>query len=150
MINFNVKLLVVALGLSVLSMSASAQVIISKAALNNSDSATVSIVHPTPVKGDLYLVTPINGKLMFFGNQGKSVSDKVEPYLKNTTFNGSLELFGVSALGVAPGTYTIFEVITTPSGDFLNPSQWQGGLSGLYRADVKINSSSTPAPVTKP
>ncbi|NOT86518.1 MAG: hypothetical protein HOP02_17430 [Methylococcaceae bacterium] len=137
--NFNIKPLVIGAGLSLVTMGVSAQLITSKSVLNKTDSAVISAKFDEAVTGDLYLTTTINGKLVFFADQGKTLTDKALPYQKEGVFNANLDVLTISAQDFPANQYTFYEVITTPGGDPLDFNNWVGGLNGLYSLTVDIN-----------
>lgn len=63
MMEFNIKPLVIALGLSAFSLSASAQWVADKTVLNNADRAVVTVKFDQPIRGDLYLAVSVNGEI---------------------------------------------------------------------------------------
>ena len=138
MIKFNMKPLVIALGLGVISLSASAHLASTRTVLNSTDSAVVTVNFAQPVSGDLYLATNVNGALVFFADQGKALTNKVLPFKSNGVFEGSLKVLDVSALGIPPNQYPLYEVVTAPGADPLNFNNWIGGLGGLHKLNFTI------------
>ncbi|MCX7086909.1 MAG: hypothetical protein NTV00_02525 [Methylococcales bacterium] len=63
MMEFNIKPLVIALGLSVFSLSAAAQWVADKTVLNNADRAVVTVKFDQSIRGDLYLAVSVNGEI---------------------------------------------------------------------------------------
>lgn len=146
MAKFKLKPLIVAVTLSVASFGVAAHLSTSRAVLAQpTDSTVISVNFKPAVSGDLYLATVVNGKLVFFADQGKVLSDTPKPFQKNGVFDGKLDVLNVNALGIPAANYPLYEVVTTPNGDVLNFSNWVGGLGGLHRMNISIG---LPAAVT--
>jgi hypothetical protein len=85
---------------------------------------------PTPVSGDLYLATQINGNFLFFTSGGQ-VTAEVRPFTQGGDYSGQVPLFDFPAEGIAPGRYPLYQVVTHPGTDPLDFNNWMGGLAGL-------------------
>lgn len=146
MIKFKLKPLLAVVTLSAVSFGAVAHLSTSKAVLvKPTDSTVISVNFKPAVSGDLYLATVVNGKLVFFADQGSLLSETPKPFQKNGVFEGKLDILNVKALGIPAARYPLYEVVTTPGGDVLNFSNWVGGLGGLHRMNISIG---LPAAVT--
>ncbi|MEQ1636111.1 MAG: hypothetical protein ABL903_05415 [Methylococcales bacterium] len=140
MIKFNLKPLVIAVSLGALSMNVSAgQLKTTKAVIKGNDTAVISITHDTPVQGDQYLATEINGKLAFFGNKGKSITSHPIPFLANTVLEGEIKALEVNAGNIPADQYPVFAVVTNPGTDPLDFGNWIGGLGALSHVNIAIN-----------
>lgn len=146
MTKFKLKPLIVAVTLSVASFGVAAHLSTSRAVLAQpTDSTVISVNFKPAVSGDLYLATVVNGKLVFFADQGKVLSDTPKPFQKSGVFDGQLDVLNVNALGIPAARYPLYEVVVAPGSDVLNFSNWVGGLGGLHRMNISIG---LPAAVT--
>ncbi|MEQ1638817.1 MAG: c-type cytochrome [Methylococcales bacterium] len=132
MISFKFKKLLGALGLMVVTIHAYAELITDKTVINTiSGAATVSVSVAKPVTGDLYLATPLNGRLHFFADNGTKLVTTVLPFTANASFAGDRVLMKIAREGIPPDEYSLFQVITAPGKDPLDGNNWLGGLSEL-------------------
>jgi len=92
----------------------------------------------TPIRGDLYIATKVDGQFLFFAKGGQETSLDPLPFAENTEYSGDLSLFDFSAAGIAPGRYPLFQVVTNPGTDPLDFTNWVGGLSGLSSINFNI------------
>lgn len=137
MIKFTVKPLLIAVGLSLASLSASAHLVSNRTVLNNTDKASITVKFEQPVSGDLYVATMVDGKLLFFTDKGTLTAD-ILPFKINGDFKADLNILNVSALGIPPNHYPLYEVVTVTGKDPLNFTNWVGGLAGLQRLNFNI------------
>ncbi len=137
------KPVVLALGLSVFSQMATAVLISDKAVVKNdgSEQVSVKVSFPTPVSGDLYVATQVNGQFFFLTNNGSEFTTNIVPLTSNMEYVGEHVLFDFSGAGIAPGRYPIYQVVTQPGTDPLDFTNWVGGLAGLNSFNFLIGLS---------
>lgn len=138
MLDCNLKALVMAVCFSLMSANALATLEADKTVLNKTDRATVVARFKTPVTGDLYVATLINGQLNFIADQGKTLTTEVKAFQLNATYHGVVKILDVTALNIAPGHYPLYQVVTFAGKDPLNFLNWVGGLGSLHRLNFNI------------
>lgn len=145
------KASVLALGLSVMATSASAQLVADKNDINStSGKASVSVTFPAPMNGDLYLATVIdkqvvidkqmviNKQIMFFADNGTKFSTDVAPFVANGNFSTPMHVLDVASDGIPPGIYSLYQVVVKPN----TPRNLDGLLSNIIGdglSEIKFN-----------
>ncbi len=124
---------VLALGLSLFTCMASAELSSNRAVVKNdgSERVSASVNFPILVFGDLYIATQVNGQLLFLTKGGKEFTPDIVPLTKNSEYIGKHDLFDFSGLGMVPGVYPLYQVVVNPGTNPLQPSNWVGGLSSF-------------------
>ncbi len=138
---FRIKSIGLALGLSALSTSVSAELYTSKAVVANdasNDMIYAAVRFAEPVRGDLYVAVMIEGQLLFFADNGLIFSPEVRPFQAGQDFSTDITVLNLSAYGISAGMYPLFQVVTTPGSDPLNFQNWIGGPTGLSVINFNI------------
>lgn len=148
------RTLLAALCLSLVHIAAYAQLLSPKLEVNsiNGDRVVAVVRFPSPVVGDLYLATEIAGNLWFIspGPTGINLSLTPTAYQKNSAFNADMTVLDISTVGIAPGFYPLYQVVTLPDANPLEVSNWIGGVGGLGKVEFKINTNNVPTPTPLP
>ena len=141
------KPVVLALGLSVFTHIAFAELSSNRAIIKNDGSQriTASVSFPTLVTGDLYVATQVNGQFLFLTHGGTEFTLDIVPLVKNSEYIGKYDLFDFSAAGIAPGRYPLYQVVVIPATNPFQTVNWVGGLAGLSSFQYSIG---LPATVT--
>jgi hypothetical protein len=123
-----------------LSPNAFADLATNRAVVRNDGSQYVraTVKFRAAVNGDLYFATRVHGRLYFLADEGKSFTTEVRPFRSNGHFSHDFLALDISGLGIAPGLYPFYQVVTTPGSDPLNFSNWVGGLGGLSTINFNI------------
>ena len=66
------------------------------------------------------------------------VPNVVTPYRSHSHFSEDIDVLNISGLGIAPGLYPLYQVVTQPGTDPLNFMNWIGGLGGLSTINFTI------------
>lgn len=133
-------ILAIILSLNVVSTIALADLRTDRAVVKNDGSEEIVAVarFSDPVEGDLYIATQIDGELIFIVNEGIELSPTPVPFRANGIFTDDIVVLNASALGILPGRYPLFKVVTLPGTDPLDFRNWVGGLNGLSRINFSI------------
>ncbi|WP_432744799.1 hypothetical protein ABXJ76_05230 [Methylobacter sp. G7] len=137
---FNLLSFAILSALISLSFNASADISTDRAVISNngSEQVTARVRFQTPVNGDLYIAVQVNGELLFLADEGANFTTAITPFRSNSHFSGSIDALNISGLGIAPGRYLLYQVVTEPGSDPLNFMNWMGGLGGLSTINFSI------------
>ncbi len=132
------KIIALAISCSAITNIAVAELQTDRAVINDSASRISATANfPTPVSGDLYVATQINGKYIFFTDKGEFLPTAT-PFSQNTEHVGKVTILDLPAEGSSPGRYPLYQVITNPGTDPLDFNNWVGGLGGLSKINFTI------------
>ena len=105
---------------------------------DGNERVTAKVKFRSPVDGDLYIATRVNGELLFLADEGNSFTTVITPYRSHSHFSEDIDVLDISGLGIAPGLYPLYQVVTQPGSDPLNFMNWIGGLGGLSTINFNI------------
>jgi hypothetical protein len=105
---------------------------------DGNERVTAKVKFQTPVNGDLYIATRVNGELLFLADEGTLFTTAIVPYRANSHFSGDFDALDISGQGINPGRYPLYQVVTQPGSDPLNFMNWIGGLGGLSTINFNI------------
>lgn len=140
MYKFNLLPFAIATALISLCPNAFADLETNRAVVSNDGSQEINatVKFRTAVNGDLYIATKVKGKLLFLADEGSLFTTDVRPFRSNSHFSDDIFALNISGLGVVPGLYPLYQVVTEPGSDPLNFLNWIGGLSGLSIINFNI------------
>lgn len=123
---------IIVLAFSLFSISSNAELITEpeadKTTLDEQETVTVVVSFNQAIEGDLYIATVINGVFWFLDNDGTGLflKEQVVPFVTDGEFSEqeNLELLTLNAQDIAPGTYTLFQVVTKSGGDPFESNDW--------------------------
>jgi hypothetical protein len=138
--HFKLKAIVASIALSAFTNIATAELRTERAVVPNDDTHRVaaSAHFASSVQGDLYIAAQVNGQLLFFAKEGTEISLEAIPYTENGQYSGDIPLFDFPAADIAPGRYTIYQLITEPGSDPHDFRNWVGGPSGVSSINFTV------------
>ncbi len=127
---FNGLILII---LFVISTNILADLKTDRAVINNDGTEQIAAIvsFQESVTGDLYVATRVNGVLLFIVNEGSSFSSTAAPFKSNNLFSNDITVLNVSAHGIPPGRYPLYEVVTRSGADPSDSNNWLGGLHSI-------------------
>ncbi len=91
-----------------------------------------------PKTGDLYLAAMLGNSLLFF-NSNNVLTPSPAPFRHYQDFSGTETLLDMDTQQIPSGTYPLYQVVTVPNGNVLNPNDWVGGLSSLSAINFVVD-----------
>jgi hypothetical protein len=140
MYKFNLLPFAIATALISLSSNAFADLATNRAVVSDdgSQQVTGTVKFQTAVNGDLYIATQVNGELLFLADEGSSFTTDIRSFRSNSHYSEDIDALNISGMGIPPGHYPLYQVVTVPGSDPRDFQNWIGGLSGLSTINFNI------------
>lgn len=93
-----------------------------------------------PVNGDLYLAMKAYGRLFFYATEG--FAPMRTPLIASGSFDGEVDLGGLSTEWLQSGSYPLYMVVTQPGANVMKSDNWVGGAGALESVRLTVTAGS--------